>query len=247
MFTSMTRVPVRTATATATGTLERLQRRLGYQFQQLHWLEQALTHRSVDRQANYERLEFVGDAMLGMIVANHLFHVFAGAPEGELTRMRASLVRQASLAQIARELQLPLYLRLGLGERKSGGLQRESILADVVEALIGAMVQDGAPWQQINQVVLAWLTPLMGQVLSQPVLKDPKTRLQEWLQARQQPLPSYHLLHTQGQPPEQIFTVSCQVSGQMPVQARGSSIRHAEQAAASDMLALLASPTAQAN
>lgn len=219
--------------------LELLQKRLGYRFAERNLLIQALTHRSADRQGSYERLEFVGDALLGVIMAQWLFEQFPKASEGELTRMRATLVRQSSLAQIARRLQLNGCLRLGVGERKSGGQQRESILADVVEAIIGAMLQDGATPQQITTQVRAWFRPLMDSLATELNRKDPKTRLQEWLQARQQPLPVYHLLGSQGQPPHEIFTVACEVLGQGQQQASGASIRFAEQAAAATMLVKL--------
>lgn len=219
--------------------LERLQSRLGYGFQQPALLRQALTHRSAHQKHNYERLEFLGDALLGAIVAQALYEKFPHEDEGRLTRMRASLVRQECLCQIARELQLGQHLILSSGEMKSGGHQRDSILADAVEALIGAIYLDCGDLERVRQIVLGWLDSRLAQVAPTEALKDPKTRLQEWLQGRHLALPEYRVVRILGDAPSQKFFVECQVAGQPAATGTGNSRRFAEQAAAQDILTRL--------
>ncbi len=219
--------------------LDRLQKRLSYTFQSVDLLRQALTHRSAHQKHNYERLEFLGDALLGLIVAQALYERFPQENEGRLTRMRATLVRQESLCQVARELQLGQHLILSSGEMKSGGHQWDSILADGVEALIGAMYLDCGDLEQVRAVVLGWLHSRLQQVTLTEELKDPKTRLQEWLQGRHRALPQYRVVRIQGEAPSQKFFVECHVEGVPVSTGTGSSRRFAEQAAAQDILQTL--------
>lgn len=215
-----------------------LSRKLGYQFNNPILPKLALTHRSFDSKKNYERLEFLGDALLGMIVGEALYHRYPDEAEGRLTRMRATLVRQESLVKIAKALALSDYLILGIGERKGGGRHRASILADAVESLIGAIYLDSQDIQVVRDCVLTWYGDLIDNVNSQKVLKDAKSRLQEWLQAQQFDLPNYELLETQGNAPNQIFVVKCQVNieGCPEVIESGESRRIAEQKAAELMV-----------
>lgn len=213
-----------------------LYRALNYQFRNVQLLQTALTHRSAGN-PNNERLEFLGDALLGMVIAEALFHQFPKGSEGALTRLRASLVKRDTLAEIAQQ-QLKLsdtqqdYLRLGSGEQKSGGWRRASILADAVEAIIGAVYLD-SDMETCRQMVLGLFEARLKSLSLNSVNKDPKTRLQELLQAKQQPLPAYQVLHTEGESPNQYFTVQCEVSLLAePVIGAGASRRRAEQAAA---------------
>jgi len=215
------------------GDLNRLMARLGYQFQDISLLELALTHRSVSRHRNYERLEFLGDAQLGQIISVALFEQFPEAAEGQLTRMRASLVRGQTLALVARELGLGEYLVLGGGELKSGGFRRDSILADALESIIGAMLLDGGE-PRCRDVVLSWFAPRLEAVSPQSAQKDAKTRLQEWLQARKFELPTYEVTQVEGLAPKQTFDVQCSLDQvQQIFIAQGASRRKAEQEAAS--------------
>lgn len=217
----------------------RLMLRLGYQFQQQDLFKQALTHRSVSQRHNYERLEFLGDALLGMIIAKYLYCRFPKEKEGRLTRMRATLVRQESLAKIAKDLQLGPSLILSIGELKSGGHHRESILADVVEAIIGAIYLDCDCLQSLEAIVLKWYQPYLSEIEPSDQLKDPKSRLQELLQAKKLPLPIYDVVNIQGDAPNQHFTIHCIVEGLPVYKGEGASRRFAEQAAAADILKLL--------
>lgn len=218
-----------------------LSRQLGYQFTHPSLPHQALTHRSFDSKRNYERLEFLGDALLGMIVGEALYHRYPQEDEGRLTRMRATLVRQECLVKIAKSLTLGDYLILGIGERKGGGRHRASILADAVESLIGAIYLDSQDINIVRRCVLAWYGDMIENVNNQKVLKDAKSRLQEWLQAKQIELPTYQLIETQGNAPHQIFVVKCQVDiPQCPdITQSGESRRIAEQKAAELMIAEL--------
>ncbi len=217
----------------------RLCRRLGYQFTDPELLDLALTHRSVSRHRNNERLEFLGDAQLSQVISSELFHRFPKAAEGQLTRMRASLVRGQTLAEVARELGIGEHLVLGGGELKSGGNRRDSILADAVEALIGAMVIDGGELACRN-VVLAWFDQRLRAISPQSARKDAKTRLQEWLQGRKHELPTYEVLTVTGQAPRQTFQVECTLPDlDRQFAASGSSRRRAEQQAAEAALAWL--------
>ncbi|MEY1661430.1 ribonuclease III [Isoalcanivorax beigongshangi] len=219
--------------------LSRLCQRLGYSFTDPCLLKQALTHRSANRRHNNERLEFLGDAELGRIVSRWLFERFPEAGEGQLTRMRSLLVRGATLAEVARELALGDHLVLGGGEMKSGGHRRDSILADALEALVGAILLEGGE-QQCRERVLDWFAERLAQVSPDTADKDAKTRLQEHLQAFQQPLPDYQVVAIHGQAPDQRFDVQCHLPDQQQTfVAQGTSRRRAEQAAAQQALAWL--------
>lgn len=216
----------------------RLLPQLGHRFERPELLEQALTHRSAGAEHN-ERLEFLGDAVLGFIMADELFRRFPKAREGELTRLRARLVRASTLAGLARALDLGMALRLGGGERKSGGRHRDSILADALEAVVGAVYVD-AGVACARELVLRLYAPLLDEIAPERIGKDPKTRLQEWLQARGLPLPRYVVLQTTGTAHEQWFTVSCDVAPLgLSAQGEGGSRRGAEQVAAERLMARL--------
>lgn len=215
--------------------LTRLQRKLGYTFQQQDLLLQALTHRSASSKHN-ERLEFLGDSILSFVIANVLYQRFPRIDEGDLSRMRATLVRGNTLAELAREFDLGECLRLGPGELKSGGFRRESILADTVEALIGAAFLD-SDIHEVERLILNWYQVRLDEISPGDKQKDPKTRLQEFLQGRHLPLPYYLVVQIRGEAHDQEFTIHCQVSGlSTPVIGIGSSRRKAEQAAAEEAL-----------
>lgn len=215
--------------------LTRIQQRLDYTFKRPVLLQQALTHRSAGA-TNNERLEFLGDAILNCTIAQVLYDQFPLATEGELSRYRAALVRGDTLADIAREFDLGPFLKLGAGELKSGGHERSSILADAVEALIGAISLD-RDMAAAQQAVLAWWQTRLQQLDPELALKDPKTRLQEFLQSQGLPLPEYTVTGVAGKAHNQIFTVSCLVQNlPEPVVASHSSRRGAEQAAARSAL-----------
>ncbi len=220
----------------------RLQQRLGYEFHQRQLLQQALTHRSAGA-INNERLEFLGDAILNCTIAQALYDRFPRATEGELSRYRAAMVRGDTLADVAREFELGPFLQLGAGELKSGGHERSSILADTVEALIGAISLDSdMPTAQTR--VMAWWQSRLDDMDPELVLKDPKTRLQEFLQGQSLPLPEYQVTATAGKAHNQTFTVACHVQGlASPVVASESSRRGAEQSAARHALELLGQKT----
>ena len=218
---------------------ERLAKRIGYQFKQLDLLKLALTHRSVSQKHNYERLEFLGDSLLGMIIANYLYHAYPHENEGRLTRMRATLVRQEALGKIATDLKLSQSLILSTGELKSGGHHRESILADTVEAIIGAIYVDCGDLTVLEPIVLKWYEPYLDHIEPTDQLKDPKSRLQEYLQARKKPLPVYEVVDIQGDAPNQHFKVECMVEGLPKCMGEGSSRRFAEQAVAAEILKFL--------
>jgi len=208
-----------------------LQRTLGYEFADPALLTMALTHRSAGSRNN-ERLEFLGDSIVNHIIADALYHRFPDAREGDMSRMRASLVKGDTLAELARELQLGDYLLLGPGERKSGGYRRSSILADTLEALAGAILLD-AGFQRCRGCVLGWFGTRLEQLASGVADKDAKTRLQEYLQGRGNPLPEYELLGVTGDDHNQMFSVACLLSKpQLQAEGSGRSRRKAEQAAA---------------
>lgn len=220
--------------------IQRLLQVLGYQFRDQAWLELALTHRSVSGSRNNERLEFLGDSILNFVIADYLFLRFPAENEGRLSRLRALLVKQETLALVARDLKLGDYLRLGPGELKSGGFRRESILADTVEALLGAIFRDSGDMRQCAERVHAWYGRRLEDVAQETVVKDSKSRLQEWLQRHRQPLPSYTVTEVSGEAHNQSFRVSCEVPGlPAPTQGAGPSRRHAEQEAAAAALAQL--------
>jgi ribonuclease-3 len=204
---------------------------LGYRFADGQLLDLALTHRSAGGRNN-ERLEFLGDALINVCVADALYRRHAGLEEGDLSRLRASLVNQEALAEVARELDLGAHLTLGPGELKSGGHRRASILADALEALIGAVFLD-AGFQAAHDTVLRLLDPRLAAPPSTESLKDAKTRLQEALQARDLPLPVYAVESVRGEPHQQTFRVSCSIDAlQIRTEGEGSSRRTAEQEAA---------------
>ena len=213
--------------------------RIGYQFKQPELLQLALTHRSVSHKSNYERLEFLGDSLLGMIIAHYLYQAYPHENEGRLTRMRATLVRQEALGKIANDLKLGPCLILSTGELKSGGHHRESILADTVEAIIGAIYTDCEDLPLLRSIVLKWYEPYFENIEPTDQLKDPKSRLQEYLQARKKHLPVYEVVDIQGDAPNQHFKVECSVDGLPKMLGEGSSRRFAEQAVAADFLKIL--------
>jgi ribonuclease III len=209
-------------------------RRLGHQFANETLRDQALTHRSASSRHN-ERLEFLGDSLLGQIISSQLYHRFPDASEGEMSRMRSSLVKEKTLAELASELQLGDVLHLGSGELKSGGFRRESILADALEALIGAIYLD-AGFPVCEQVVLQLFESRLSQLPDSGTDKDAKTRLQEALQGARLPLPQYDLLATYGEAHAQTFHVRCTLHNGSVAEGHGSSRRRAEQHAAEILL-----------
>ena len=213
---------------TAHASLERI---LGYTFQSSALLEQALTHRSHSGRHN-ERLEFLGDAVLNFVVASLLFKRFGRLDEGDLSRLRANLVKQAALAEIATRLALSNYLRLGEGELKSGGFRRPSILADAREAVFGAIYLDGG-FASAEDVISRLYEPVLLSVNPKTLGKDPKTLLQELLQGRKLGLPVYNVIATHGAAHSQTFEVECLIEElDIRVSAGGASRRAAEQSAA---------------
>lgn len=218
----------------------RLLRTLGYVFNDSAWLELALTHRSVSGSRNNERLEFLGDAILNFVVADILFQRFPQEKEGRLSRLRASLVKQDTLASVARDLKLGDYLRLGPGELKSGGYRRDSILADTVEALLGAIYQDCGDMTVCAGRIEAWFGSRLDDAGQEAIIKDSKSRLQEYLQSRRLPLPAYTVTAVEGEAHNQSFQVCCEVHGlESPTEGSGLTRRHAEQDAAAQALQLL--------
>lgn len=208
---------------------------VGYECRDANLLDAALTHRSAGG-AHNERLEFLGDAVLNCVIATLLFREFGAADEGALSRFRASLVSGESLAVIAAELGCGDYLRLGSGELKSGGFRRKSILADAFEAVLGAIYLDGG-YAAAERAIERIFMPRFGSLPSASDLKDPKTRLQEALQARGLPIPAYHVEAISGQAHHQTFRVSCSVHAlNLQTTGEGQSRRTAEQAAAKLLL-----------
>ena len=215
--------------------LKRLERKIGHTFVDEDLLKRAITHRSAGSRHN-ERLEFLGDSILSLVIAEALFHRFPDVSEGDMSRMRATLVREKTLAELAREFDLGEYLILGPGELKSGGFRRESILADTVEALIGAIFLD-VGIEQIRTLLLQWYASRLDEIRPGADQKDPKTRLQELLQGKRKPLPSYAVVKVKGEAHNQEFTVQCEIEGvDVTVVGVGSSRRKAEQAAAEKAL-----------
>ncbi|MEC8442773.1 MAG: ribonuclease III [Pseudomonadota bacterium] len=218
--------------------LLKLSQRLGYEFSNDELITLALTHRSRSG-TNNERLEFLGDSILNFVIADALFEKFPNAKEGKLSRLRARMVKGVTLASIAKDFDLGEFLLLGSGELKSGGHRRDSILADAVEAIIGAIYQD-AGLEVTRERILAWYQTRLDSLTLEDPIKDPKTRLQEHQQANRLSLPKYEVVNVGGPGNEQVFTVSC-VIPQMdaPVTADGSSRRNAEQTAARALLVAL--------
>jgi len=212
--------------------------RLQYRFASPELLEQALTHRSASR-ANYERLEFLGDAFLNFVVAARLYELRPEYAEGDLSRARASLVNKATLAAIARELGIERVTIVGPGEQRTGGAQRGSVIADTLEALIGAVYLDGGHVAARDLIMRIYRDRIV-ELPDPQALKDAKTRLQEWLQARSLPLPTYAVEAVTGKEHEKSFRVVCSLGdGSRASAGSGRSRRRAEQAAAANMLAEL--------
>jgi ribonuclease III len=210
-----------------------LYRKLGYRFSQPELLRQALTHRSHSLPHN-ERLEFLGDSVLNCAVAGLIFRLFPNLTEGNLSRVRANLVNQQALAELAQTLELGESIRFGDGELKSGGDRRPSILADTLEALLGAIYLDGG-FARAEEVVITLFTPLLHGLDPQTLGKDPKTLLQESLQSRRLPLPQYSVIATTGEAHQQQFQVECLVPKlNIRTVGEGASRRGAEQEAAKE-------------
>ncbi len=220
--------------------LQILETVIGYGFQNIAYLDRALTHRSYGAEHN-ERLEFLGDAILGLIIGKKLFDMFPQCPEGDLTRMRSSLVRETTLAAMAREFNLGDKLRLGPGELKSGGSRRDSLLADAVESMIGAMFLDtNQDYAIVNQVVLTWFKTRLAEISPNVNQKDAKSQLQELLQGEHKALPIYTVDKITGADNNQTFFVSAKIVGCAQLfQGSGTSRRRAEQAAARQALEFL--------
>lgn len=214
---------------------KQLQERLQYTFSDQQLLVLALSHRSRGSQNN-ERLEFLGDAVLGLTISNFLYRRFSHASEGDLSRIRSQIVRAESLAEIARSLELGPELLLGQGEMKSGGQRRDSILGDTVEALIGAIYLDGGILSA-ERCILSWFSEQLNAVALDVPVKDPKTALQEWLQGRGRALPEYQLVKTEGEDHSSLYTMSCIIDElKSAATATASSRRRAEQLVAEKIL-----------
>ncbi|WP_079418769.1 ribonuclease III [Thiomonas intermedia] len=212
-----------------------LEKRLGYSFRDRKLFERALTHRSFGADHN-ERLEFLGDSVLNLSAAAWLYHQAARQDEGQLSRLRAALVRAETLAEVARTVELGRFLRLGEGELQSGGAQRESILADAVEALLGAIYLE-AGFDMAQEVMRRLFASLLESLDADVVRKDAKTQLQEFLQGQRLPLPSYVVLDVRGAAHQQQFKVECAVAALgLKVEGEGDSRRRAEQDAATRMI-----------
>ena len=215
--------------------LQSLCQALGHVFAEQDLLAEALRHRSM-RGKNNERLEFLGDSLVNCIIAAALFAQFPSAKEGQLSRLRAHLVRGETLAELAHEFHLGDHLTLGAGESKSGGRHRQSLLADALEAVVAAIYLD-AGFDTTQSCVLAWFASRLANISLDAPLKDPKTCLQEYLQAKHLPLPEYHIHTISGADHAQEFAVRCEVPGlAIRTQGQGSSRRKAEQAAAAAFL-----------
>lgn len=215
--------------------LHRLSRRLGVEFSDPSLLERALTHRSAGS-GHYERLEFLGDSLLSFVIAEHLYSQCPDASEGDLTRLRASLVREETLASVAESLGLSEFVQLGGGAARSGVFRRRSVLADMVEALLGAVLLD-AGHNAARDCIHRWWGQRLLELPDPAGLKDPKTRLQEWLQGASRPRPEYDIVETSGPAHQQRFVVDCRLpdSGDT-ARGSGASRRGAEQNAARAML-----------
>ncbi len=224
--------------------ISKLGRRLGYQFTDSSLAEQALTHRSCGAKNN-ERLEFLGDSILNFVIADDLFKRFPTAKEGQLSRLRARLVKGVTLAELAEEMALKEFLKLGTGELKSGGFNRQSIQADVVEALIGAIYQE-AGFEPCRERILAWYQSRLEPLTLDDTLKDPKTRLQEFLQSRKSGLPVYHLIRVEGDAHDQSFYIECEVALlEQRCAGQGRSRRIAEQQSAAAALIAIGAENAE--
>jgi len=216
--------------------LKRLEKRIGYTFKNFLLFKQALTHRSALGEHN-ERLEFLGDSILSFAISTDLYQRFPKVNEGDLSRMRATLVCGKMLAELGREFELGHGLILGPGELKTG-LHRDSIIADAVEAIIGAVLLD-SDIETVKSLILQWFASRLNTIEPGISQKDPKTRLQECLQSRKEPLPVYEVFEIKGEAHNQRFTISCSIKGVAPVKGQGTSRRKAEQVAAEKMLEIL--------
>lgn len=218
--------------------LKRLSKRIGYTFSNQMLFKQALTHRSVQGEHN-ERLEFLGDSILSVVISSDLYLRFPKVQEGDLSRMRATLVCGKMLGEVGREFKIGDCLFLGPGELKSGGFRRDSIIADAVEAIIGAVYLD-SDIETVQKLVLSWFDSRLSSIEPGQSQKDPKTRLQERLQSRKQGLPNYEVREIKGEAHNQSFTMTCSVDGlEQTVEGKGTSRRKAEQVAAEKMLDIL--------
>lgn len=216
--------------------------RLGYRFDDPGLLQTALTHKSASR-SNYERLEYLGDAVLELVISRALFECRPDDDEGTLSRLRAGLVKRSTLAEIATELDIGEHLQLGSGELKSGGHQRESIRADAIEAVFGAVFLDGG-YDAARAVIVRLYEPRLEDLPDDEALKDPKTQLQELLQGRGHPPPEYRVEHVGGAAHDQSFRVSCRFGPDgAETSGKGKSRRAAEQVAAEHALGLLTDDT----
>ncbi|MEY4295610.1 MAG: hypothetical protein RLY82_1298 [Pseudomonadota bacterium] len=223
---------------TASKALIALQERIGYTFQNVMLLQQAMTHRSFSSE-HYERLEYLGDAVINVIVSDLLYQALPNLPEGQLSRIRSNLVKQDSLHTLALKLGLSHCLRLGEGEAKSGGAKRPSILADSLEALLGAVYLD-AGYETAQRIAKVWLEDIRVDMNMSQTAKDPKTELQEWLQARKMPLAVYTVIGTVGAAHEQSFHVECTLpSLKKTERGSGNTRRAGEQDAAQAILKTL--------
>jgi len=215
--------------------MDKLQQKINYQFKDIALLKLALTHRSMGKNNN-ERLEFLGDSILGVVISRELYKRFDHVDEGKLSRLRSHLVRGQTLAQLAGELELSDILILGPGELKSGGFRRESIQADAVEAIFGAVLLD-SDFETINTVILDLYCDLLDDINPNDSLKDPKTQLQEYLQKRGNTLPKYELVKTVGKDHNAVFPMNCSLQDQaMQVEQAAKSIKRAEQLCAQILL-----------
>ncbi len=216
--------------------LQQLQVVIHYQFKDDELLQTAMTHRSFSKNNNNETLEFLGDSILGLVISEHLYLRLDDATEGELSRVRASLVKEDALATVARDINLGDFLQLGSGELKSGGYRRASILSDAMEALFGAIFLDGG-FEQCKKTILFLYEDYLVTLPSPGDLKDPKTTLQEYLQSHKHDLPEYEVVQTEGKSHDQTFTVECRIDAMNIIsQGKGSSRKKAEQMAASRAL-----------
>ena len=223
-------------TATAKRVADWVARALGYECRDPGLFVAALTHRSFGGSHN-ERLEFLGDAVLSLVVARWLYESYPEADEGTLSRYRARLVNGETLADLAEGLGIGDRLLLGGGELKSGGFRRRSILADALEALLGALYLDGGP-EPARRLIVELLAPRQAGLPALESVKDAKSLLQEWLQGRSLPLPAYTVEEVSGEPPDQVFRVLCRIAAlDVACEAAGTSRRRAEQAAAEATLA----------
>ena len=220
--------------------MEKLQKIIDYHFSDTALLKQALTHRSVNKNNN-ERLEFLGDSVLGCVISHELYHRFPLVDEGQLSRLRSSLVRGQTLAKLAKNLNLSETLVLGQGELKSGGFRRESIQADAFEAILGAIFLD-SDYLTVSAVILKLYDELLNEASPDDSLKDFKTQLQELLQKKGYSLPIYELIKTKGQDHNAVFYVSCHIKEfNLSVEENAKSIKRAEQACAESILGSLSS------